>query len=975
MPDHPESASPNVPTYFRHISVSDGLSQVTVADIIQDRKGFIWLATQNGINRYDGYNFVIYKKDKAQDGSGPVGEFAYKLALDPVTDDIWVATSGGLSRYHYATDSFSHYALIGDDGEQRYIVSTITVDEDDQVWVGTRHGVFKYNRDVDSFSPVTLDIRESSWVLDIEPDSSGELLVATTEGLFAIDLSDSATATSALLGEQVTDIERLESGEFWISTLRNGVLRKPDGTGQLAQLSQLGGLSDSLVQSGINSIKQLRNGDIWVSAMTGLSILRADSKSAPSDLYYRSDEATLLSSAHMTRTFESASGLVWQGTWTGGFSIFDPNSLLIKSVNAKPFTWVRGLVKDADDNIWFGTAEGIWKREQNGDIQGPWRFPSIETAQQSVVRSIEYDAKHQRFWVGTTAGIFFLYESEPNLINTNILPDDSIFHIVMDRNQHMWVGTFNSGLYRIDSTSLDTLGHWPLSTVTHSYVDHDDYILTGTIEGLIKVNKHSGETENLHDESRPENQRSPRVVTWISSLGINNYILGTQGSGIYSLKDVDGSMEFEALYPQSHLATLSVGGVQQGESGNLWVSTTEGVAHVDQQNKSIGYFNKKNGAYSEGYYINHSVRTQQGEIFFGGPRGMSHFYPKDIALSRWEPDIVLTSLLVLNKPIQPNPKDVAHATLIDPIHIADRIALQHTDNVFSIEFSALDFSAPENNQYAFKLEGFDTDWNTAIARHRVATYTNLDPGRYKLRVRGTNKDGVWSDKEASINIVVTPPWYWNTWSKALWGVLILMLITGMYRWRIWSFQIRSEELRKLVEKRTKDLEESNRKLHLLSTVDELTGLKNRRDFRAHAEIELDRYKRQEIPFSMLMIDIDHFKAINDECGHACGDEVLVECSKVMQNLTRKHDLLARWGGEEFIMLAVNTDLKTAVVTAEKIRSAIEQSTFNINNRALNITITIGVSEIQPEQSLDECINIADKKLYEGKRNGRNQTSY
>ena len=181
-----DAQSPRVPIYFRHISVQEGLSQVTVSDLLQDNKGFMWFATQNGINRYDGYTLVQYKRDKQLDGSGPIGEFAYKLALDDESSDIWVATSGGLSRYQYASDSFRHYELIGLDGEQRFIVPAIVVDRRGQVWAGTRQGLFAYDEETDSFTPIALDISAAAWVLDIERDKSGELLVATTEGLLAI---------------------------------------------------------------------------------------------------------------------------------------------------------------------------------------------------------------------------------------------------------------------------------------------------------------------------------------------------------------------------------------------------------------------------------------------------------------------------------------------------------------------------------------------------------------------------------------------------------------------------------------------------------------------------------------------------------------------------------------------------------------------------------------------------------------------
>ncbi len=967
-----------VPTYFRHVGVADGLSQVTVADIIQDRQGFIWLATQNGINRYDGYNFAIFKKDRTLDGSGPIGEFAYKLLLDPTSDDIWIATSGGLSRYQYASNSFKHYNLTGSDGEQRFIVPSVTADQFGQVWVGTRHGLFRYQEVTDSFVSIDIPISPTAWVLDVDAIAQDIALVATTEGLLLIDTTGRIPPQHSLVGTQVTDIERLHSGDFWFSTLEQGVQQLRVNDFSIESLEPLQGLPAELTRSGVNAIKQLRNGDIWISAMTGLRIMRQDDLSQAADFYFSNNGASVLSSAHMTRTFESQSGLIWQGTWTGGFSIFDPNSLQIKSLNAAPNTWVRGLAFDDTERLWFGTAAGIWYREVSGEVRGPLKFPTMVTDKSMsavTIRSLTFDQQNRQFWVGTTTGVYHFDVTQPRLQPANFLSDANVFHIAY-ANGELWIGTFNSGLYRISVQSGEILEHWEVATVAHSLVTHPDFVLAGTIEGLLKIDKTTGAITNLHDNSRPAEQRSPRVVTWISQVNASEFLLGTQGSGIYAMRlKANDVIEFEALYPDSHLASLSIGGIQLDAKGDLWASTTEGIAHVNAKTGNISYFNKKNGAFTVGYYINHSVKASNGQLVFAGPRGISHFYPEQIGVSQWQPNVVLTNLLVLNKPVSATVSNSEGAVLDSPIHIAKRINLAHSDNVFSIEFSALDYASPETNQYAFKLDGFDQDWNTAIARHRVATYTNLDPGRYQLQVRGTNKDGVWSQNSASIEIVVTPPWYWNTWSKVLWLMLTLLLVSGVYKWRVWDLQKRSDKLKRLVEKRTQDLEDINRKLLRLSSIDELTGLRNRRDFRIHAELELDRFKRLGSPFSILMIDIDHFKQINDTLGHACGDRVLVECAQMMTQLTRKHDLLARWGGEEFILLAVNTDLTAAVATANKIRQAIHELEVNFEQQVVKVTMTVGVSQIMPDQNLDECIKIADGHLYEGKRKGRDITCY
>jgi diguanylate cyclase (GGDEF)-like protein len=239
-------------------------------------------------------------------------------------------------------------------------------------------------------------------------------------------------------------------------------------------------------------------------------------------------------------------------------------------------------------------------------------------------------------------------------------------------------------------------------------------------------------------------------------------------------------------------------------------------------------------------------------------------------------------------------------------------------------------------------------------------------------VKGTNKDGVWSDKIGRIDITVVPPWWLTTWAVALWLILFITFLLSFYSWRVVALKKRSFLLEVEVEERTVELEAVNQRLLRLSSIDDLTGLRNRRDFNINAQQEKSRVSRGGLPFSILLIDIDYFKQVNDLNGHACGDMVLVETSKLMQSLVRQQDIVARWGGEEFIILIVETNIEKALHIAEKIRFAIDQNVIEHENFEIQVSVTIGVSEIAPDDSLHECINRADENLYIGKRSGRNK---
>jgi diguanylate cyclase (GGDEF)-like protein len=513
-----------------------------------------------------------------------------------------------------------------------------------------------------------------------------------------------------------------------------------------------------------------------------------------------------------------------------------------------------------------------------------------------------------------------------------------------------------------------------MSSITKILVDTDGFTWVATMEGLIRVNRYTGELLNLYSPDRKTQYRSPRVLTWISKSQQEHYWIGTQGSGVMKLLFDEQLQDFtfQQVAPESHLATLSVGGIEQDTHGNIWVSTTEGVAKVDSNLDNPEYFSGKNGAKNEGYYINNSVTNVNGEIFFGSPTGITYFKPENVAQSDWAPPIIFTELLVLDKPISIRNADGKTFPLKSPIYEAKEVILQPEDNVFSIEFSALDFSAPERNQYAFKLEGFDTTWNTAQSRKRVATYTNLDAGSYKLLVKGTNKDGVWSNQVGQITITVVPPWWFTTWAKILWVTSVLAILIGFYRRRIYALKQQSHLLSIQVEERTAELEMMNKKLLTLSTIDDLTGLRNRRDFRTNALQESSRFERGGEPFCILLIDIDYFKQVNDVNGHACGDKVLIQMGQLMKGQIRQQDLLARWGGEEFILMIVETKIEQGQQIAEKIRLAIQQNIVKFEGLDIQVSVSVGVSQISLAEKLDDCINRADKNLYLGKKNGRNK---
>jgi len=790
-------ATPVVPTQFTHISVQDGLSQITVSDIVEDNIGFMWFSTQNGINRFDGYNFVQYKKDKNLDGSGPIGDFIYKLALDKDSGDIWTASSNGVSRYEHKSDRFIHYPLIDSEGLQHHFVATIVYDRTGQLWAGTNLGLFKFQVNTNSFEHIKFSNNLSFRVQDVEQDTNGVIWLATSQGLYGFKEDEPLYTVADLKNVEVTDIELIDQNQVWFSTNRKGIYVKDETPDQNQMIRPLTKLSLELSGRSISSIKQIRNGDIWISTLDGLTITRLETNPVTISLKHNADKSSLLSASHMTRTYESRSGLIWQGTWTSGFSKFDPKSLQFNSLNAGGSKTTRGMANDTNGNIWFGTPEGLWKRDSNGKTTGPWTFENEPDGpsflEENGIMSIAYANTTNTIWVGTHSGLAYLSDDQKHIKYVTSIRGSTVYTLSTDDNGDVWVGDFNNGLFYLDGTTHEVKNQWPMGSITKILVETDGFTWAGTMEGLIRVNKNTGELLDLYSPDRKASQRSPRVVSWVSKSQQDHYWIGAQGSGIMKLR-FDGQLQqftFQQVAPESHLSTLSIGGIEQDTNGNIWASTTEGVAKLDSTLRDPEYFSGKNGAKNEGYYINNSLTNVDGEILFGSPTGITYFRPADVTQSDWNPAIVFTKLSVLGKPISTRHAVAETSPLKLPIYQAKEIILQPQDNVFSIEFSALDLSAPERNQYSFKLEGFDNTWNTASSKNRVATYTNLDAGSYKLLVKGTNKDGVWSDQIGQLTITVVPPWWLTTWAKILWITTVLTLLIGFYRRRVYALKNQS----------------------------------------------------------------------------------------------------------------------------------------------------------------------------------------
>jgi diguanylate cyclase (GGDEF)-like protein len=468
--------------------------------------------------------------------------------------------------------------------------------------------------------------------------------------------------------------------------------------------------------------------------------------------------------------------------------------------------------------------------------------------------------------------------------------------------------------------------------------------------------------------------------------------VGTRGGGLNKVTgtpDEPSSVTFTGYLDREGLPDNDVYGIRSDAEGDLWLSTNRGLSRFDPRSETFTNYNVSHGLQADEFHFGSHFSSTSGELFFGGVNGFNSFFPERLIGNGHVPPVKLTGFLKLNEP-------VGVAALSG---VGEPIDLGYKDDVVTFEFAALDYAAPEQNRYAYMLEGFDADW-VDVGDIRRVTYTDLDGGDYVFRVKAANNDGVWNEAGLTVPVrVATPPW------KTAWAYAFYLLAALSAAWifvRAQRSKLRREEqysqrLEQEVEARTEELaeraselEELNEKLVQASLTDSLTGMANRRFLFDWVDKEVAQLQRQydelakgtlapeTFDLVFLMIDLDDFKRINDTCGHMAGDEVLMEVKSILDETCRRPDLMIRWGGDEFLVVARGSTPEGVTSLAERIRSEIENHPFVLpEGQVVHTTCSIGIA-CYPFQrtdlealSWDQVINVADVALYTAKRSGRN----
>lgn len=869
------TSAQNPTANFRNISIKEGLVGDHVQCIFQDSKGFIWIGTFAGLHRYDGYTFKVFNCDEPpyHHLNFIANNTVYAIVEDK-KNKLWIGTENGLSRYDPEVDSFTNYyanKLEPSKGPSHNHIRAIHEDQSGVLWICT------YGGGINSFNPETGLFRHfvsedgnalpSPRLNGLYVDKNGLMWIGTeNEGLVKYDplrdefeyIETHVTHNSTNPRNIVNDIIEDKYGKLWIGFWENGVCEfdRQERSMECHDYAYQG--RNQLRSTTVRSLLEDSRGRLWMATFGGgLSLYNREEGSF---ITYAADmqNPTSISNNFLWTMFEDRNGLLWIGTYGSGVDIFTPRKegfvhYEITKPDGSQNDRIYELYEASDGKVWVGTLDGgisILDRTE-GQIQ---RFTRLKEAPFTTMRAFKEDGKGT-MWIGTDRGLY-QYETQSGQLklyahdpaNPGSINESGVFSIAIDQDGNIWSSTWDSGINVLspaeyekhnpdhavfrhfvnlptDSTSISSNKVWTI------YLDKNDDVWLGTESGLNKLDRRTGRF------SRYGKMNIGRIVE--DEAGI--FWMGTYGQGIAKFNPKSNKLK---LFNQlKNLDINLVLDMAQDKDDNLWIGSIDGITKFNIRSEEFVNLDLSNELKQNEYQLNVIEPLRSGELIMGGDFGIDIFDPDKIKIKESTPIVELTDFQIFNESVEVgswNGKNLLNKTL----PYTDAIELSHKEGLITLEFAALHYSSQEKHLYAYKLDGFDQEWNYTRSDKRKATYMNLQPGHYTFRVKAATREGNWS-KERLLSIEVVPP-FWNTiLFRVVMGLILAVGLFFFVKMRL------SDERRRLV--RRFDAEKMMRE-------QEIIALKNQQ---LDAELE---HKKQELASSTLhnMQKIEELSHVKDE---------------------------------------------------------------------------------------------------------------
>lgn len=837
---------------FSHLTIKDGLSQSTVKSIFQDSKGFLWFGSADGLNKFDGYSFTIFRNDPYNPFS--IGGNDISCILESRSDSVlWIGTeSSGLSRFNRENNTFFRFTENKNEFElPSNNIRAMVNSPDGKLWIATDGGgICWFNPEDSTFrQPEFSRLPEFTKVYSLAVDENGFLWLGCDRGLFRYDFSPTSVPQKIDLAEMT--LSRINAllvdrrGFLWIGTQSQGVIRFQPDTKEIRHFTHNPSVETSVGSNAIRSILERKNGTIWIGSENGLSLYNSMNNNFKTFRNNPIDQESINDNSIFSM-FEDNAGTIWLGTYFGGINkLYPEESRFSKYSNFhtifdfnKAINHITGLYKDEKNTVWASTLKGLLSFNERYFEQ-----PEIQTAIniffENVPQRCVFGDSFQNLYVANDLGLFLRKEQSSDFVplkpeNLELTREmQNVMYVLEESDRNVCFLTYGGLVIYNPRTNTAELrnprnekGGIEIKYFISGIEAANGKIWLGTIDGeLYRYDKYIYQFEKIipHTDSsgtKPFNrifsvcEQMPGII-W---FGTDN--------GLYEYNEKENQLN--RYMSSDGLANNVVYSVLTDSKQQIWCSTNKGISVYQAGTGSFVNYTWEDGLQSNEFNQNAYFKSKDGNIYLGGIDGFNIIDPEQIVPNQFIPPVHITGLTVNHEDVSP----FSHpGILTKQISESREIVLNPKQRTFSLEFTALNFIHPQKNQYQYKLEGYDENWINEGTK-RIAEYTNLNPGEYTFLVRGANNSGVWNPEPAKLKVVILPPFWQTTWFKLLFIVFVLLSVYLVFYLRMRAMRAQTQKLKLLVAEKTAALQETNRQIELqnqeLSQINERVNRRNRK---------------------------------------------------------------------------------------------------------------------------------------------------
>ncbi|NNV57776.1 hybrid sensor histidine kinase/response regulator [Limnovirga soli] len=827
---------------FQHLQTENGLSQSNALTIIQDKQGFMWFGTRDGLNKYDGYKFTVYKND-TKDSTSISNNYITKI-IESKTGELWISTwGGGLNCFNKNTGKFTRYKFDASisGGLPSDFLNTVYEDRDGNIWIGTEaNGLLLFDRAQNRFiqfkhSETNAKSISDNFVQSIMQDNKGLLWIATSHGglnvfdikakLFRHFKHDAGNENSIAFND-VYSLFQDSDNRIWVGTNGGGLDRFDETTGRFIhyknQFKQAAGVFGNYVYA-INEDNSHR---LWIGTENEGLILWDPLTGKMENYLYDEVDNTSLSNNSVYSICKSEDGSIWVGTFAGGVNFIPDDNIFAHfkhnaSANSLSSNQVLSIAEDGEKNIWIGT-DGGGLNCFNPNTNTFTRYKHLPNKNNSIcgnyILSVMCD-KSQNLWIGTWGDGITVFNPKKNTYrhfknipgDPNSLSSNNAWNIYQDNDGEIWVATYGGGLnkynpasnsftsYRLNQNEKNGINSFKIHNV---FDDGEGHLWISTNGGGINVfTKSTGLFKQYLHTSAVGSLPSNSTYTIFKDSKNKIWIATEAGLALYNA-DKDN---FATFTTENGLPNNVIFGILEDDNYNLWISTGKGISRFNINETGFKNFRIIDGIQSYEFKENAFCKSSNGVFYFGGVNGFNAFNPDKIKYSTYTSPLAFTGFSIFNRELEKMQKQTGATFSKTFFDTADTVNLPYNIEGFSIEFASLNFGAGETKKYLCQLMGFDKKPYQLEDKNSVS-YTNLDPGSYVFTVTAQNAEGQNTNKTITLLINITPPFWLTWWFKMLTLLMVAGSIFTVYRIRMNAIQLRQQKLQQLVAEKTHQLQ-------------------------------------------------------------------------------------------------------------------------------------------------------------------------